>query len=102
MLAANGRVARSLANSNQTRADDRKDDSKAKKDSKAGKAAAGPNADTEKWLSRDWLVKWAKIEPALNDVDLRPYVFVARDKRILATAAESSGLDALIEISQWR
>ena len=41
--------------------------------------------------------KWLKIEPALADVDLRPYVFVARDKRILATAAEASGLDALIE-----
>jgi len=42
-------------------------------------------------------VKWAKIDPVLSDVDLRPYVFVARDKRILASATEPSGLDALIE-----
>jgi hypothetical protein len=77
--------------------DDGKADSKPKKDVTPGKAAARPDGDNEKWLSRDWLVKWAKIDPALHEVDLRPYVFVARDKRILATAPEPSGLDALIE-----
>jgi hypothetical protein len=43
------------------------------------------------------LVRWLKIEPSLSDVDLRPYVFVARDKRVLASAGETGGLDALVE-----
>jgi hypothetical protein len=77
--------------------DDGEADSQPKKHAKPVKSSARPDGDTEKWLSRDWLVKWAKIDPALNKVDLRPYVFVARDKRILASGAESSDLDALIE-----
>ena len=96
MLAADGRVAL-LAELESEDRDDGKADSKPKKDAKPSKAAARPDGDNEKWLSRDWLVKWAKIDPPLNEVDLRPYVFVARDKRILASAVESSGLDALIE-----
>jgi KAP family P-loop domain len=54
------------------------------------------SADIEKWRDRMWLGRWLKIEPALGDLDLRPYVFVARDKRMLAGAAELGGLDALI------
>jgi hypothetical protein len=96
MLAAGGRVPL-LAELESTARGDAKADSKSTKEAKPVKAAARSDSDNEKWLSRDWLVKWAKIDPALDDVDLRPYVFVARDKRILATAAESSGLDALIE-----
>jgi hypothetical protein len=53
--------------------------------------------ESEKWLEREWLVRWLKIEPSLSDVDLRPYVFVARDKRVLASAGETGGLDALVE-----
>jgi hypothetical protein len=96
MLAAKGRVP-FLAELESEDRDDDKADSKPKKDAKPSKAAARRDDDNEKWLSRDWLVKWAKIDPALKDVDLRPYVFVARDKRILASTLESSGLDTLIE-----
>jgi hypothetical protein len=96
MLAAKGRVPL-LAELESEDRDDDKADSKPKKDAKPSKAAARRDDDNEKWLSRDWLVKWAKIDPALKDVDLRPYVFVARDKRILASTVESSGLDTLIE-----
>jgi KAP family P-loop domain len=96
MLAAKGRVPL-LAELESEDRDDDKADSKPKKDAKPSKAAVRRDDDTEKWLSRDWLVKWAKIDPALKDVDLRPYVFVARDKRILASTLESSGLDTLIE-----
>lgn len=66
------------------------------KDKKVAPAVAR-DATVEKWLEREWLQRWAKIEPELAAVDLRPYVFVARDKRILAAAAGVSGLDALIE-----
>lgn len=95
MLAADGKVPL-LAELESVARDDGKPERDTKKDWKADKAAR-PEGENEKWLSRDWLVNWAKIDPALRDVDLRPYVFVARDKRILATAAESSSLDSLIE-----
>jgi predicted KAP-like P-loop ATPase len=31
-----------------------------------------------KWLEREWLQRWLRIEPVLTGIDLRPYVFVAR------------------------
>lgn len=96
MLAANGRVPL-LAELESAARESAKRDSKSKKEAKPAKGASRTNDDDEKWLSRDWLVKWLKIDPTLDDVDLRPYVFVARDKRILASAAESGDLDALIE-----
>ena len=52
--------------------------------------------DIEKWLERDWLRRWLIIQPTIADVDLRPYIFVARDKRLLAGAATAGGLDSLI------
>lgn len=94
MLAADGRVA-VLAQLESEDKDDGKADSKPKKEAKSSKVK--PDGENEKWLSRDWLVKWAKIDPPIEYVDLRPYVFVARDKRILASTAESSDLDVLIE-----
>jgi predicted KAP-like P-loop ATPase len=50
-----------------------------------------------KWREREWLNRWLRLEPALSEIDLRPYIFVARDKRMLAGAAELGGLDSLIE-----
>ena len=61
----------------------------------------GPTVPTddaaEKWLEREWVRRWLTLAPPLGAVDLRPYVFVARDKRILAAAGEVSDLDGLIE-----
>jgi hypothetical protein len=31
------------------------------------------------WLTDSWIDEWLRIEPALSDEDLRPYVFFARD-----------------------
>jgi hypothetical protein len=61
-------------------------------------AAATPGDDAAKWLTEEWVLKWLKIDPPLAAEDLRPYVFVARDKRLLAGIAETSALDALIEL----
>lgn len=60
------------------------------------KAEEGHLAELTKWLDSDWLKRWLKIEPALSDIDLRPYVFVARDKRLLTGAVEAAGLEGLI------
>ncbi|OOG24357.1 hypothetical protein B1C78_08970 [Thioalkalivibrio denitrificans] len=51
----------------------------------------------DKWFERDWLKSWASIEPALGNVDLRPYAFVARDKKILSVASDIGGLDGLVD-----
>jgi hypothetical protein len=37
------------------------------------------------------------MEPTLGQLDLRPYIFVARDKRMLGGAVEVGGLDGLID-----
>ena len=55
------------------------------------------NHTMDKWLEREWLQRWVKIKPALGAEDLRPFVFVARDKRLLAGAAEHGGFEGLIE-----
>ena len=52
--------------------------------------------DVEKWLERDWLKRWLTIQPPVGNIDLRPYVFVARDKRLLTVAGGSGGLEVLI------
>ncbi len=52
--------------------------------------------EAAKWLERDWLKQWFDIEPAMSDVDLRPYIFVARDKRLLVGISGSSEIEALI------
>lgn len=53
-------------------------------------------SDVEKWFERDWLKRWLTIQPPIGNIDLRPYVFVARDKRLLTSAGGSGGLEGLI------
>ena len=53
--------------------------------------------DLMKWADREWMQRWIALPPALGGVDLRPYVFVARDKRILAAPGASGDLDSLIK-----
>lgn len=36
-----------------------------------------------KWQDCDWLQRWRTIKPSIEDVDLRPYVFVSRNERLL-------------------
>lgn len=70
---------------------------KERKPAAGAKTAAPADDDIAKWLSRDWLTSWMRIEPPLAGVDLRPYVFVARDKRILSVGAAASDLEVLIQ-----
>ncbi len=49
------------------------------------------------WLDREWLKQWLQIEPQLAAIDLRPYIFAARDKRILAGAHNLGNLEEIIE-----
>jgi len=72
----------------------------------AGKAAKKPAAakppalpsEAEEWAKNDWIKGWAAIDPLLKDVDLRPYVFVTRDKRgALGGLVAASHLEGLVE-----
>ena len=74
-------------------------DKKQEADSRKGvpEQEDGQDSDAAKWLERDWLKRWLTIEPTIGNIDLRPYVFVARDKRLLTSAVGLGGLEALIK-----
>ncbi|ODB38091.1 NTPase KAP [Pseudomonas mosselii] len=62
------------------------------------KVAVAIGAELQQWLKSDWALNWARIDPTLVGVDLRPYVFVTRDKRSpLAGFVATSQLEALVE-----
>lgn len=49
------------------------------------------------WPNMEWAKQWARIDPPLAEYDLRPYVFVTRDRRSVFGAVTSLGeLDELL------
>jgi hypothetical protein len=66
---------------------------------KAQRSAPEPlPAEAVEWEKNEWAKGWAAIDPALKGVDLRPYVFVTRDKRSsLGGLAAASHLEGLVE-----
>ena len=63
---------------------------------KAGKGADAPSEAGETALVTEWLASpqiraWAKIKPALGGVDLRPYLFVTKDRKDYFGAASALG-----------
>lgn len=64
----------------------------------AGRRKPALPAEAEEWAKSEWAKRWAAIEPPLKDVDLRPYVFVTRDKRsYLSGLAMDSHLEGLVD-----
>lgn len=62
------------------------------------KVSGDPFAGLEEWLKSEWAKNWAALDPKVSDVDLRPYVFVTRDKRSYLGAFVAAGhLEALVE-----
>ncbi|MGX0978750.1 putative KAP-like P-loop ATPase [Roseovarius sp. MBR-51] len=60
-------------------------------------AAAKDQGQTDKLpeddlLSSEWVRRWALVAPALKDEDLRPYLFVSRDRKALFTAGSNLAL----------
>jgi KAP family P-loop domain len=69
---------------------------KPKADAKAGRGANGPSETAEtpvvtEWLSSPQIRAWAQIKPALGGVDLRPYLFVTKDRKDYFGAASALG-----------
>ncbi|MDE3021533.1 MAG: AAA family ATPase [Pseudomonadota bacterium] len=67
---------------------------------KGGKKAAATVGEPPvfpDWPNLEWAKQWAKIDPPLAEYDLRPYVFVTRDRRSVFGAVTSLGeLDELL------
>ncbi|TPJ41053.1 Qat anti-phage system ATPase QatA [Mesorhizobium sp. B2-7-1] len=62
------------------------------------KKGAITESSMETWPNIEWARRWAKIQPSLAGIDLRPYVFVSRDRRAAFTASLILGpLEDLIE-----
>lgn len=58
--------------------------------------SAPPEGAVAAWIADDWLKSWGAIAPKLGAVDLRPYVFVARDRRVQFGKAVASEAVALV------
>jgi predicted KAP-like P-loop ATPase len=97
MIARDGRVGDLKALEAAQREDAKEPTGKFTGKSKAENVREELEAEVAKWLERGWLKRWLRMEPALGELDLRPYIFVARDKRMLGGAVEVGGLDELID-----
>lgn len=67
---------------------------KKRRGSKKAEEQAEVGADTPvlpDWPNIEWAKHWAKIDPPLAEYDLRPYVFVTRDRRSVFGAVTSLG-----------
>jgi hypothetical protein len=58
-----------------------------------GVEGAEPSEDgvLGQWLSSERILEWARLEPALGAIDLRPYLFVTRDRKDYLAAASALG-----------
>ncbi|MBB89576.1 MAG: NTPase KAP [Magnetovibrio sp.] len=72
-------------------------EAKKKARGKSQKKDEAEEPEASKWLEREWLKRWLSIKPVLSDTDLRSYIFVAREKRIVGQAREEHSNSALIE-----
>ena len=65
--------------------------------------AKAPSARSEnpvltQWMASDVIKSWAKLQPPISGVDLRPYLFVTKDRKDYLAAASALGpLAAVVE-----
>ncbi len=64
----------------------------------AKKAAKKPSQTLQSWLNSDSILEWGALEPKLASIDLRPYLFVAKDKKDYF--GSSSALDSITDLAQ--
>lgn len=71
------------------------------RDKSAGKRHQGVHTDDhneiKRWRDNEWIVRWLNILPTIGDTDLRPYVFVARDRPLPSNGSGSDSLDMLVQ-----
>ena len=54
---------------------------KSSDDKKSKTVVAAENAILSEWKASQSIMAWARVQPALAKVDLRPYLFVTKDKK---------------------
>jgi len=60
------------------------DKSAAPKTAKPAEAASPPAEDSvalQEWKATDAMCSWARVQPSIGEMDLRPYLFVTKDKK---------------------
>ena len=58
---------------------------------KSGVVDGGESALLNEWLSSQAIIAWAAVQTRLGDEDLRPYLFVAKDRKDYFGAASALG-----------
>ena len=54
------------------------------------------DASLPEWPNIEWAKQWASIDPPLAEHDLRPYVFVTRDRSVFGAVTSLGSLDELV------
>lgn len=65
----------------------------------ASAGASSSDQILEEWRVDDRVTEWAKLDPKLADVDLRPYLFIARDRKDFFGPASTLGhLEGIVDL----
>jgi len=62
-----------------------------------GDAKLDESVTLNEWSASQQILAWARVQPALADTDLRPYVFVAKDRKEFFGASALGPLAAVVE-----
>ena len=71
---------------------DGEESEKPKKPNAATGVGQTAKAPEDEFLNSEWVRRWAQVAPSLSDEDLRPYLFVSRDRKALFTAGSNLAL----------
>nr|WP_319250610.1 Qat anti-phage system ATPase QatA [uncultured Celeribacter sp.] len=71
---------------------DEEESEKPKKPNAAKDVGQTAKAPEDEFLNSEWVRRWAQVAPSLSDEDLRPYLFVSRDRKALFTAGSNLAL----------
>lgn len=55
-------------------------------------AKPAPDVDEDELRSNEWARRWAKLEPRLSELDLRPYLYISRDRKAVFSSASTLSL----------
>ena len=68
------------------------------KDGKTTKKPRTTKTDHGETELGEWTLQWASLKPSLGNVDLRPYLFISRDRKVLfSSSASLSQMEARVE-----
>src|SRR5215213_9304000 len=87
----------------ETQGSDKKQQSKrgkgSSKEEQQGPARKQQEIDSEfkTWLNQSWTHEWLQLEPALADIDLRPYFFFSRDTLLGPLGGETQRMSPLAQ-----